>query len=104
MGVQRDPSVSVGINLGSGRLRVICAPALQRSIIVSLLNLLSFDEKQLDMVTDAVFIWCREHRQSFNGKKGRAAMQAALAIAYSKKCSPAELRAVLDRHLERGET
>jgi hypothetical protein len=48
---------------------------------MSLVTLLSLQDDQIDVVTDAVRRWCDANNVDINGERGRSALQAAVAIA-----------------------
>lgn len=66
---------------------------------MSFMTLLSLQDEQIEVVTETVQRWCQERHLDINSDDGRAALQAAVAIALTDKWSPADLPAQLRKQL-----
>ncbi|KAA0681155.1 hypothetical protein DTW90_37170 [Neorhizobium sp. P12A] len=62
---------------------------------MSLLNLLSLEDDQIEIVTGAVRRWCEENRHSVNSQAGRQAMEVAISLAVSQRTDQSKLESLL---------
>jgi hypothetical protein len=67
---------------------------------MSLLTLLSLQDEQIEIVTEAVREWCDEHNHVINDEEGMVALRAAIAIALTDKWDPSEFPNQLRREMD----
>jgi hypothetical protein len=55
---------------------------------MSLLNMLSLSDEDIDLVTSVIHGWCRENRISLDSQRGQEAMSAAVQLCIAGEKSP----------------
>ncbi|GAA3099164.1 hypothetical protein GCM10010520_50730 [Rhizobium viscosum] len=66
---------------------------------MSLLNLLSLQDDEIDTVTTVVRKWCSDHHVPIDGERGRAAMSEAVRLTMAGEKSAPMLAEALSRHM-----
>jgi hypothetical protein len=66
---------------------------------MSFLTLLSLEDEQIELVTDAVRRWCEQKGCDIGDEHGRLAMETAVAVALSARTPPASLLEVLTERI-----
>jgi hypothetical protein len=67
---------------------------------MSLLPLLSLQDEQIEIVTEAVRQWCDDNGHVINDDTGKAALRAAVALALTDKWDPSNFLPRLRREME----
>ncbi|MGR9171974.1 hypothetical protein [Rhizobium sp. KDH_Rht_773_N] len=66
---------------------------------MSLINLLSLQDDEIDIATTAVRDWCSTHKTSIDSLHGRAAMTEVVRLIMAGERQPALLADALARHM-----
>jgi len=66
---------------------------------MSLLNLLSLKDDEIDIVTTVVQKWCSDNHMPIDGERGRYAMSEAVRLTMAGEKSAPMLAEALSRHM-----